>query len=275
MSQSHVAQPVQASGFRGWVARYPLLAFFAFAYAWSWLAWLPGLLGVGGMVPLLIGGLGPLLAAVAVTRLSGESVRAWWRPVWRWRVGGRFYAYALGLPPLLYGLINLVLAVLGYRIDPSLFLGRLPAYLGTLAFVAILGGGLEEPGWRGFALPHLQRRHTPMVATLILGLAWGIWHIPLYGPLGFVVPLVLAFFYTWLYNRTGSVLLCILLHASFTPAQNHLILLPDTVVLADGPANTIGLVTLGTYVAAVIALLILTRGRLGQAAGQRRAVGAT
>lgn len=86
-----------------------------------------------------------------------------------------------------------------------------------------------------------------MVATPILGLAWGIWHIPLYGPLGFVVPLVLAFFYIWLYNRTGSVLLCILLHASFTPAQNHLILLPDTVVLADGPANTIGLVTLGTY----------------------------
>jgi membrane protease YdiL (CAAX protease family) len=176
---------------------------------------------------------------------------------------------------LLYGLINLVLAVLGYRIDPSLVLGRIPAYLGTLAFVAVLGGGLEEPGWRGFALPHLQRRHTPMVATLILGLAWGIWHVPLYGPLGFVVPLVLAFFYTWLYNRTGSVLLCILLHASFTPAQNHLILLPDTVVLADGPANTIGLVTLGTYVAAVIALLILTRGRLGQAAGRRRAVGAT
>jgi membrane protease YdiL (CAAX protease family) len=275
MSQSHVAQPVSASGFRGWVGRYPLLVFFAIAYAWSWLAWLPGLLGVGGMVPLLIGGFGPLLAAVAVTRLNGESMRAWWRPVWRWRVRARFYAYALGLPPLLYGLINLVLALLGYRIDPSLILGRIPAYLGTLAFVAVLGGGLEEPGWRGFALPHLQRQHTPMVATLILGLAWGIWHIPLYGPLGFIVPLVLAFFYTWLYNRTGSVLLCILLHASFTPAQNHLILLPDTVVLADGPANTIGLVTLGTYVAAVVALLILTRGRLGQAAAHRHAVGAT
>lgn len=113
-----------------------------------------------------------------------------------------------------------------------------------------------------------------MVATPILGLAWGIWHIPLYGPLGFVVPLVLAFFYIWLYNRTGSVLLCILLHASFTPAQNHLILLPDTVVLADGPANTIGW-SPSEPMAAVIALLILTRGRLGEAAALRHAVGAT
>jgi hypothetical protein len=46
-------------------------------------------------------------------------------------------------------------------------------------------------------------------------------------------------------------------------------------VLADGPANTIGLVTVGIYVAALVALLILTRGRLGRAAAQRRAVGAT
>jgi hypothetical protein len=55
-----------------------------------------------------------------------------------------------------------------------------------------------------------------------------LWHIPLYGPFGFVVPLVLAFFYSWLYNRTQSVLLCIVLHASFTAAQDHLLgLVPD------------------------------------------------
>jgi len=44
-----------------------------------------------------------------------------------------------------------------------------------------------------FALPRLEHRHTPVVATLILGLAWGVWHVPPYGPLGFVVPLVLPF----------------------------------------------------------------------------------
>jgi uncharacterized protein len=134
----------------------------------------------------------------------------------------------------------------------------------------VLGGGLEEPGWRGFALPHLQRRYTPMVATLILGLLWGVWHVPLYGPLGFVVPLVLAFFYTWLYNRTGSVLLCILLHASFTPAQDHLVLLPDALVEAE-PLGTIDFVILGIYIAAALVLVVLTRGRLGRRPGPNTA----
>ena len=78
------------------------------------------------------------------------------------------------------------------------------------------------------------------VATLILGIGWGVWHIPLYGPAGFVVPMVLAFFYTWLYNRTRSVLLCILLHASFTAAQDHLLL------SADSPM--VDIVLLGSYV---------------------------
>ena len=94
-----------------------------------------------------------------------------------------------------------------------------------------------------------------MVATLILGLGWGVWHIPLYGPLGFVVPLVLAFFYTWLYNRTQSVLLCILLHASFTAAQDHLLLSTDS--------RMVDAMLLGTYIVVAAALIVATRGRLG------------
>ena len=229
----------------------------------SWLVWLPTLLGVGGVGLIILGGLGPLVAALLVTRYTGGSVRAWARSIVRWRVPARYYLYALGLPPLLYGVVDVVLSLLGYDVDPSLLIDRTPAYLATLVFVAVLGGGLEEPGWRGFALPRLERRYAPVVATLILGLAWGVWHVPLYGPLGFVVPLVLAFFYTWLYNRTGSVLLCILLHASFTPAQDHLVLLPDAVVHAES-LGTIDFVILGTYVAAALVLVVLTHGRLGR-----------
>ena len=139
-----------------------------------------------------------------------------------------YYAYALGLPLLLAVILNLALAALGEQPDMSLVVERIPAYLQTLLLTAVIFGGQEEPGWRGFALPRLQQRHTPLVATLLLGLGWGIWHVPLYGPAGFVVPLVLAFYYTWLYNKTRSVLLCILLHASFTPAQDHLLLTADS-----------------------------------------------
>jgi membrane protease YdiL (CAAX protease family) len=251
---------------RGWVQRHPVVAFVALAYVLSWLTWLPALLGFGGAAAVVVGGFGPLVAAVVVTRYTGDSVRAWARPIARWRVPVRYYLYALGLPPLLYGLVDIVLALLGYEVDPSLLAERAPAYLATLVLVAVLGGGLEEPGWRGFALPRLEHRYTPVVATLILGLAWGVWHVPLYGPLGFVVPLVLAFFYTWLYNRTGSILLCILLHASFTPAQDHLVLLPDDVVDA-GQLGAIDFVILGTYVAAALLLIGLTRGRLGRRPG--------
>ena len=95
-----------------------------------------------------------------------------------------------------------------------------------------------------------------MKATIILGSIWGLWHLPL-GPLNVVVPFVLAFFYTWIYNRTGSVLLAILLHASFTPAQDHLLLLRT---IPHGTADiAIGL----AYVAGALLLVALTRGRLG------------
>ena len=101
---------------------------------------------------------------------------------------------------------------------------------------------------------------------MIIGLVWGVWHVPIYGPLGFLIPMILAFFYTFLWARTRSVLLAIVLHASFTPAQDHLILLPRDEAYStaiDAP----DLAILGVYLAAVAALLLLTRGRLGVPGG--------
>jgi hypothetical protein len=89
--------------------------------------------------------------------------------------------------------------------------------------------------------------------------------VPIYGPAGFIVPLVLAFFYTVLWNDTHSVGLCILLHASFTPAPDHLILMPqhDAYTPAlDAPDWVI----LGTYIAAALVVTALTQGRLGAGA---------
>jgi CAAX protease family protein len=258
----------QRQGSRGravhaWVDRHPFPTFVGLAYAFSWSFWLLAGAG-GGRVPFLIGGLGPMIAAGVVTRLTGGSLRAWLRPVWRWRVSPRWWAYALGLPALLYALVTLALQVTGLPVDWSLALDRLPAYAGTFVFVLFLGGALEEPGWRGFGLPLLQERYSPVRATLLLGMVWGIWHVPLLGPAGFVVPMVLAFFYTVLWNRTHSVALCILLHASFTPAQDQLVLMARSAAyteVLDAPDWAI----LGTYLGAVLLLIAVTRGRLGKA----------
>jgi membrane protease YdiL (CAAX protease family) len=238
-------------------ARHPLILYFALAYAISWPLWLLSRFtgGTLGTVLLVIGGFGPMIAAIVTLRLGGGSLVGWARGILRWRVPIVYYLYALALPPLIMVAMNLGLAALGSQPDWSAVLDRAPAYLQTFVLTAVIFGGQEEPGWRGFALPRLQQRHSPVVATLILGLAWGVWHIPLYGPAGFVVPLILAFFYTWLYNKTGSVLLCIVLHASFTPAQDHLLLTADS--------STVDLVLLATYLGAVGVLLLLTRARLG------------
>lgn len=174
-----------------------------------------------------------------------------------------WWVCALGLPAALYGVVSLILQLLGEPVEWGLAIDRLPGYAATFVFVLFLGGAMEEPGWRGFGLPLLQGRLSPLRATLLLGLVWGVWHVPVYGPAGFVVPMVLAFCYTVLWNRTHSIGLCILLHASFTPAQDELILMSRDRAYSE-VLDTPDWVILATYVMAALVLFAVTRGRLGQ-----------
>ncbi len=262
MDVTGAGQPsARQTGWRAWVRDHPFLAFVAFAYAWSWPLLVLSVVG-GGQVPLVVATAGPTVAAAILTRVRGGSLQNWLRPLWRWRVGPRWWAYALGLPALLYGVVNLVLQVLGEPVNWGLAIDRLPPYLATFGVVLVFAGLLEEPGWRGFALPLLQTRFSPLVATLVLGLVWGVWHVPVYGPLGFVVPTVLAFFYTLLWNATRSVGLCVLLHASFTPAQDNLILMARDRAYT-GALDAPDWAILGTYLAAALVVILATRGRLG------------
>jgi membrane protease YdiL (CAAX protease family) len=90
-------------------------------------------------------------------------------------------------------------------------------------FIFLFIGLGEEPGWRGFALPRLQQRHTPFVASLIIAPIWALWHLPLMGnefPLA-VIPAFLislaggTLIQTWLFNRTNdSVFAQMLFHAT-------------------------------------------------------------
>jgi len=90
-------------------------------------------------------------------------------------------------------------------------------------FIFLFIGLGEEPGWRGFALPQLQTRYSPLIASLILGSVWALWHLPLVGN-EFPSPIVPAFLLslfgatfmlTWLFNRTNdSVFLPMLFHAT-------------------------------------------------------------
>jgi membrane protease YdiL (CAAX protease family) len=98
----------------------------------------------------------------------------------------------------------------------------------------VIPGLSEEPGWRGFALPRLQARFSPLVASLVLGILWAVWHAP--ARLGGLEAKSLAdtlvewslilcvnFIFTWFYNRTqGSILSTVFLHASMNATGDFL-----------------------------------------------------
>jgi uncharacterized protein len=270
---------------RSWVAAHPVAAFFLLAYGFSWLFWLApafGLRGAAGAVLLYIGVFGPAVAAATITRLTGGSLRAWLRGVMRFRAAPQWYATVIGFPILLVAAITVAFVATGGAIESSLVGERLASYV-PLVIVWTLAGVGEEPGWRGFALPHLQQRLTPVRATLVLGLAWALWHLPLLAAadepshglaaaplvgvsLLFIAAIVgYAFFYTYLWNRTRSISLAILLHGSITAANGAFVLLPSDEQVGGTYAHLQALTT--TVVALfAFALVCATHRRLGRAA---------
>src|SRR3712207_400551 len=126
------------TGLRPWVTRHPLLAFFAFAYAFTWLLWTPLMLDVGGAGATLrffIGAWGPAVRAAFVTWSPGGSLKEWARPFLRWRVAPRWYVAAIGIPPLLMLVPAIMLIALREETDFSLIAGNLVGFLPSLLFI--------------------------------------------------------------------------------------------------------------------------------------------
>ena len=202
------------------VRRYPLIAFFVLAYAFSWWPW-P--LYALDLIPGYIVGFGPFLAALVVlapTR-GKAGILGLLKAMVRWRVGLVWYAAAL-LLPVGVALGATVLNVLfGAPAPTSAELGAWPGLVSSfflLLLIPGIGGAWEEPGWRGYALPSLQAGRSALSASLILGVVWAFWHLPLivYGTVPWsdiAYVTVVSVVYTWLFNNTGgSVLLAMLFH---------------------------------------------------------------
>jgi len=262
----------------------PVTTFFVLAYAFSWIGWLPAVVGVAEPIRTLsyvAGGFGPALAGAVVTWLGGESVRAWARQIVRWRVAPRWYLAAFLLPLLVVGLASVAIVSLGTNVSLAVLPGRLSLVFGSYVFVALIGGGNEEPGWRGFALPRLEAQYAPVPATLILGVVWAFWHLPqlvadpnaVYSfawlvdeipGIGLrVINIVgFAFLLTWIYNGTESVLLALLLHAGINTANSTLVPLPIESITGENFMTVLIAVDVAVWIVA-IALIVGTRGRLG------------
>ncbi|HEY4624654.1 MAG TPA: CPBP family glutamic-type intramembrane protease, partial [Blastococcus sp.] len=193
-----------------WVRQHRLAAFFVLAYV---LAWAPLLLFAAGVLPrgLAFFAGAPLVAAVIVIGIADgrTGYRELLSRLLRWRVGWPWYVVALGLPALLVlvtGVVNSWFGAPG--LDLSAIAWTDVALLLAFRIVDPTDGALgEEPGWRGFALPHLQTRWSPLASAALLGVATAGWHSPLVllGNLtwiGLPSTFVITFLYVWLFNRT-------------------------------------------------------------------------
>lgn len=251
------------------IRKYPLVSFFVLAFLITWifqttaillapnqgitlnnennmlyyvdlltlrLSW--GQVGVLGLFTLAAG---PLLSAVFVTwATEGKpGLRALWEQCIKWRIGIKWYLVAFALP-LVLSAASLGLGLLAsggqFGYTPK---APIAFFLPLFIYMVIFTGVVEEPGWRGFALPRLQRRYSAYKSSWILGILWGAWHFHFqiyYAYALGIVRLLVSFIilalgtvgmtivFTWLYNNTRSVWLMILLHGWGNTVQSYLVL---------------------------------------------------
>jgi membrane protease YdiL (CAAX protease family) len=202
------------------VKRYPQPVFWAIAWATGFFGYFMSVAYPSDLWLLMIAG--SFLGGLLVTALTGgrAAVGEFFRRIVRWRVGLQWYLIALAAPWVVQ-FVSLGASLLGgVHMEPGARLASWGDLFGTFVFSVITISLFEEPGFRGFALPHLMTTRTAWTASLIVGVLHGIWHSPLFiggensiWHLFEIVPVAVLF--TWIFNKTnGSVLLCIVLHAS-------------------------------------------------------------
>lgn len=272
--------------------RYQLLIFFILVILLSWFPWYSGIAPeTATFIPSILG----LIMAFAIGGKKGGV--ALLRSVGRWRVGGRYWIIALAGPPLAFG-IGLVIYLLFGGQSPSFIvlkeeLHLLPIFL-VVVFLPFNGPVGEELGWRGYALPQLQQKTGPLIASLIIGTVWGLWHLPSFfnpdsvqASIGFIflIPFVAAaiansVIMTWLYNKTnGSVLVAGIIWHAATDFWAPMFLADFSIAAGPGGTVTVARPLYGSVVVVLVImagiLTFITRGKLGYHSAEEQADGVT
>jgi uncharacterized protein len=273
------------TGIEAFITRHPVRSYFVLAFAASW-AGVLFVVGRGG-IPTTIVQLMTLGPAMYVAMLAGPSVagllmtglvsgRAGLREVLArlltWRVGWRWYAVALLTAPFLVMAVSLALSLLSPEFLPAVFMAhdRAPLLLSGLV-AGLIVGIFEELGWTGFAIPRIRRRYGVLSTGLLVGVLWGAWHFIMFweprsfsGALPFAVLLVKLFSWlpayrvlmVWVYDRTGSLLVAMLMHGSLTATQLTLMPLP-----ASGMPLLTSILAWAAALWIVVAMIAVANGR--------------
>jgi uncharacterized protein len=206
--------------------------FFAMALSWSWLFWIPAILLCHSDHTVLItslhyiGALGPMLSAIVLVYLTQDRKGQrdyWWRVIDFKRIRGKWYTVIFLIVPALAGLsalIDFLSGGEGLQLEVAAqFLDQPLMIIPSVIFILFFGPVPEELGWRGYALDPLQARFSAIFSSLILGIIWAVWHLPIFfiegsyqynlgvGTLSFcifmvsIVPQTMVI--TWIYNNTN------------------------------------------------------------------------
>ncbi len=263
----------------------PLLTYFALTIAISWGGILVtvGLDGLSGTseplearMPFVYLAMlaGPSVAAILVTGLvgGGAGVRELLSRLLRWRAEVRWYVVALLTAPLSLAATLLALAPFSEGHLPSIITTSDTASLLLLGLgVGLVVGIFEELGWTGFAVPASRTRHGVLTTGLIVGVAWGAWHFLVMiwgggmpsGILGLAILTAQLFAWlpafriimTWVHDRTESLPVAMIMHASLTASV--LILQP---AVTGAPLLTF-LLAWGALLWLVVAVIAMADGR--------------
>ena len=244
------------TNFSNWVKRFQIFLFFLLTLAISWAVWIPATAAkLNGETSVLapeglIGGTArwmPGLVAILLSFLimGKTGIGKLFQPIRTWRVGFFWYVFALFFQVVVFYAGKLIDTLLGnlYEVTSPLHsvYGSQAALMAPMVILfAFPGAFAEELGWRGYVLPRLQNKYNALLSSIVIGIIWGAWHIPLliyFGDLsvnnipGYVVAVVnfipVAITYTWIYNNTkGSLLLVTLFHLGQQLSNNLLGQLP-------------------------------------------------
>jgi membrane protease YdiL (CAAX protease family) len=253
----------QHSSTDSWIMRHTLAAYLLLVFAIGWVFWVPlAVLHEGGFhrqallsPPLVIvlqtvGAAAPVISAIVVTGITRgrRGVGQLLDGLKRWRVGLWWYAAACLLVPAL-AVIGIAVRT-GLGVHPAIPEGSaLDVMLDDVGWIVLVltfplqllaqcfgSPLLEEPGWRGFALPRIQNRVPAAWAALLVGAIWGLWRLPLL--LAFQENLAVSLslitlqglLLGWLYINTRSLLIAVLGHASLNVANTTLSLSEQGIV---------------------------------------------
>ncbi len=251
------------------VRGHPLITFFALTYVVAWSLWMPlvvfgdRLPGALGFVLVLLGSWAPSTAGVLVIAVlhGKQGVRTLLGRLLKGRVGLRWYLAVLVFPllvPLGLG-VSILLGGATPVVDATIV-----SVLVLFAFSIFPGSALgEELGWRGLALPRLQADHSALRASLVIGVLWGFWHLPLWltgesypislYPAFVVTVIATSVIYTWMYNGTGGSLLIVVLYHAASNLPLSLLITP----LGDAMTRPF-LIYAALVVVAAVAVVVAT-----------------